>query len=164
MLLLSADWLRNTAGLSSITFEAAISKEPVVCRLKLDEDGKHRPDDARTWKRPEPAELHGSKCFFVWLAFGDEFYESIRSKDRKGRITGDHMWFPCRERKEIDRQGYRSGLRHELKHWVKERFKAIGVPLPSPDGERKREFYPKLVEAITDSNIRGLFARHNWPI
>jgi len=66
------------------------------------------------------------------------------------------MWIPTTESRELHDLKHkvpRDAARHELKEWVKSRMEEIGVDtIPSPDERKKKEYWPKLREALSDAN------------
>jgi len=104
-------------------------------------------------------ELYGkATCFMVWVPFPDCVFQGLGGPSP--RTGHDYMWIPTTESMELhdlEHKEPRDAARHELKHWLKERMKTIGVRgIPSPDKDKKKQYWPKLMEALTAENIANL--------
>jgi len=66
------------------------------------------------------------------------------------------MWIPTTESRELldlEEKEPRDAASHELKHWVKNRMKNIGVTIRSPDKDTEEQYWPELRKALTPENI-----------
>ena len=105
-------------------------------------------------KKPSVHELLGDKlygeatCFMVWVPYPDCVFQWLgKPSPRTGH---DYMWIPTTETRELhdlEHKEPRCAARHELKHWVKNRMEDEDIDvhtIPSPDKDRKKQYWPKL--------------------
>lgn len=147
----SDKWNRETCGKVQVDYKLRVSGCPVrlikECRVK----------------EPSVAALLGDElygkatCFMVWVPLPDCSFPALGKQPPYTK--GDYMWIPTTEKRELDdltKCRPRDAASHELKHWVKNRMKDIGTRILSPDGKDKKQYWPKLREALTDANIAAL--------
>ena len=113
-------------------------------------------------KEPSMAELMGvdlyrsATCFMVWVPFPVCVFKGLGKPRPYTPKRSDCMWIPTTESRELHDLKHkvpRDAARHELKEWVKSRMEEIGVDtIPSPDERKKKEYWPKLREALSDAN------------
>ncbi len=145
-------WSDRTSGKVQVEYELSVTDRPIRVVRKC------------TVKKPSVAELIGEElygkatCFTVWVSLPDCVFPALGQQ--KPYTNHDYMWIPTTERRaldDLDRRKPRDAASHELKHWVKNRMEEIGVRcIPSPDGSKKKQYWPNLREALTPENIRGL--------
>jgi len=140
-------WKEKTCKRIQVNYELRVTSCPIR-RIK----------DCRV-KEPSVSELlgaelyHKATCFVVWVPLPDCTFPALGAQ--APYTKGDYMWIPTTEEREL-KDPPRDAASHELKHWVKNRMKDIGVCIPSPDGKDKKEYWPKLQEALTAGNIAKL--------
>jgi hypothetical protein len=142
-------WEEETSGKLRVDHKLWVTDQPVRVI-----DRRHHV------KKPSVAELLGNEpygeatCFMVWVPYPECVFEGLGKPEP--RTKHDYMWIPTTEARELhdlEHKEPRDAARHELKHWVKERMKGIGVKIPSPDGKDKRQYWTKLNDALTPENI-----------
>ena len=159
------DWGDRTSGKVDIDAKLHVATEPV-----------RRINRRHHVKEPSVKDLLGNElyseatCFMVWVPYPECIFEGMGKPKPRTRRPDDYMWMPTKESRELhdlEHKKPRCAARHELKHWLKNLWTEIAkaesakaesaeCPIPCPDGKDRRQYWPRLNDALTPENIAKL--------
>jgi len=143
-----------------------LGQEHVVTSLKKGTRSRiYRIQDP--WLSKMAPKVQGTpQVFYIWIPFKQEIFCDLPRSRRAPRQDGNRFWFPCLEKKELDRKALREGLVEELMHWIKETIaerssaclsRVVGLPSPDMDKQRFWDELNKLLDSERPEAIRRLF-------